>query len=49
MGCKARWVRAKRLVELLRRVGEKRVPDVKLTGAAMFRVVGETNGIRMMA
>ncbi|GHG23378.1 hypothetical protein GCM10017784_14170 [Deinococcus indicus] len=44
MGCKARWVRAKRLVELLRRVGEGRVPDVEPAGAVKFRIVGETDG-----
>ncbi|GGR64048.1 hypothetical protein GCM10008959_27770 [Deinococcus seoulensis] len=40
MGCKARSIRAKR-------VGAKRVPDVEPAGAVKFRIVGETNGIRM--
>ncbi|GHG26095.1 hypothetical protein GCM10017784_18040 [Deinococcus indicus] len=33
-----------RLVELPRRAGEKRVPDVEPAGAVKFRIVGETNG-----
>ena len=35
-----------RLVELPRREGESRVPDVEPAGAVTFRIVGETNGGR---